>query len=120
MTTLEKLSRANRWRVRTGQLASDETNGWNGHFMVPLEGEMWQVIISDGMSWRHLSITNAQRRMTPSWNVMCRIKEAFFGDDEWCVQFHPAKDDYIDLHPHVLHLWQPLDEKLPIPYSFMV
>lgn len=120
MTCLEKLCRANRWRIRTGTMASDETHGWNGAFLVPLEGEMWQVIIADGMGWRHLSISNAQRKVLPSWNIMCRIKESFFGDDDWVIQYHPPKDDYIDVHPYVLHLWQPLSEELPKPYSFMV
>ena len=120
MTCLEKLVRANRWRIKTGELGSDETAGFNGAFLVPMEGEMWQVILSDGMGWRHLSITNAQRHQMPSWNIMCRVKELFFGDDDWCVQFHPAKEDYINDHPWVLHLWQPLNEKLPTPYVFMV
>src|ERR1700751_2531619 len=108
MTCLEKLSKANRWRVRTGKMGSDESAGWNGAFIVPLEGEMWQVILSDGLGWRHLSITNAQTRELPSWNTMCRVKELFFGDDEWALQFHPPKADYINDHPFVLHLWQPL------------
>lgn len=120
MTCLEKLMKANRWRIRTGVMGSDETAGWNGAFIVPLEGEMWQVILSDGLGWRHLSITNAQKNMLPSWNVMCRVKEYFFGDDSWTVQYHPPKDDYIDVHPYVLHLWEPLNEELPKPFSFMV
>jgi hypothetical protein len=120
MTCLEKLSKANRWRVRTGKMGSDESAGWNGAFIVPLEGEMWQVLLSDGMGWRHLSITNAQTRELPSWNIMCRVKELFFGDDEWAIQYHPPKADYINDHPFVLHLWQPLNEKLPIPFNVMV
>lgn len=112
--------KANRWRIRDGKLGSDETAGWNGAFMVPLEGNIWQVIISDGMGWRHLSITNSQRRQLPSWNIMCRIKDLFFGDEDWAVQFHPAKDDYVNVHEFVLHLWQPLNEELPKPLIVMV
>jgi hypothetical protein len=120
MTGLEKLIKANRWRIRTGQYGSDETAGWNGCFLVPLEGEMWHVMLGDGMGWQHLSISNAQRRILPSWNVMCRVKEAFFSDEDWCVQFHPAKDDYINDHPYTLHLWRPLNEPLPVPHACLV
>lgn len=120
MTCLEKLTRANRWRIRTGQMGSEDCAGWNGAFIVPLEGHMWQVLISDGMGWRHLSITNAQKSMLPSWNVMCRIKEYFFGDEDWAVQFHPPKGDYVNVHEFVLHLWQPLNENLPVPLNIMV
>jgi hypothetical protein len=115
MTALEKLCKANRWRIRKGQMASDETAGWNGIFLVPLEGEMWKVMISDQGGWKHLSISNAQRKIMPSWNVMCRVKDAFFGDDEHCVQYHPAKEDYINDHPWCLHLWMSLDEPMPKP-----
>ena len=120
MTSLEKLVRANRWRVRTGQMASDETYGWNGAFLVPLNGQLYHVIIGDGMGWKHLSITNAQRKEIPSWSTMCQVKGLFYGDDEWCVQFHPAKDDNVNDHPYCLHLWMPLDVELPKPLAVMV
>jgi len=123
-TCLEKLLSANRWRVRTGKLGSNETLGWNGAFIVPINGQLWQVIISDGtgmnVGWRHLSATNAQRREVPPWDVMCRLKELFFADDAWVVQFHPPKDDYVNDHPFVLHLWEPLEEKLPVPSIVLV
>jgi hypothetical protein len=127
-TCLEKLSRANRWRIRVGSklslhnpaveafLASEDTAGWNGSFIVPLGGQLWHVRISDGWGWRHLSVTNAQRPTTvPSWEIMCRLKDLFFGDDAWVVQFHPAKEDYVNDHPGCLHLWEPLNETLPKP-----
>ena len=88
--------------------------------MVPMEGEFWQVRLSDGMGWRHLSVTNAQRKALPTWNVMCRLKEAFWGDDEWVVQFHPPKEEYINDHPFVLHLWSPLNDTLPRPPIVLV
>jgi len=119
-TTLEKLIRANRWRIRTGRYASEDQDGWNGAFLVPIDGEMWHVMISDGMGWKHLSITNAQKKSLPSWGVMCRVKDLFFSDDEWCVQFHPAKDDNINDHPYCLHLWMPLNETMPRPSIILV
>lgn len=120
MTCLEKLCKANRWRVRTGTMGSDETYGWNGAFIVPLEGELWHVILSDGMGWRHLSVKNAQKKVLPSWGLMARLKELFFDDDAWVVQFHPAKDEYVNLHPCVLHLWESLDEPMPHPHVVQV
>jgi hypothetical protein len=115
-TCLEKLRRAERWRIRKGPGASDETEGWNGAFLVPLEGELWHVIISDKMGWRHLSVSNAQKKVLPTWGIMCRLKDAFFGDADWVCQWHPAKEDYINDHPFCLHLWQALDEPMPHPH----
>lgn len=120
MTTLEKLRKAERWRVKTGSIGSNETCGWNGAFVVPLDGGLYHVLISDHGGWRHLSIKNAQNREIPSWQTMCRVKELFWGDEEWVVQYHPARDDYVNDHPGVLHLWQPIEEKLPTPPVVMV
>jgi hypothetical protein len=120
MTALEKLCRANRWRIRTGAFGTDETAGFNGHFLVPLEGEMWHVIVSDRLGWKHLSVSNAQKKVLPSWTIMCRLKDAFFGDNECAIQYHPAKEDNINDHPYCLHLWLSLDEPMPTPpYVFV-
>lgn len=115
MTSLEKLARANRWRVKHGKWSSDETYGWNGCFLVPLEGDLWHVMIGDGMGWRHLSVTNAQRKMLPTYQVMCRLRAAFFGDDAWVVQFHAPPDEHINDHPWCLHLWESIDAEMPHP-----
>lgn len=120
MTSLEKLSRANRWRIRKGKFASTEVDGWNGHFLVPLEGELWLVIISDGLGFKHLSVTNAQKKILPGWNILTRLKDLFYGDDEWAVVYFPAKEEYIDDHPYCHHLWCPLNDLLPKPSIVLV
>ena len=120
MTTLEKLRKAERWRIKTGKLASSETDGWNGDFIVPLDGELWHVRISDGWGWRHASVSNAQAKVLPSCSTMCRVKQAFWDDDAWVVQFHPGKTDYVNDHDFVLHLWEPLEEPLPKPPVILV
>lgn len=100
--------------------SSEPKDGWNGAFIIPLEGQMWQVRCSDGMDWKHVSVTNHQVKRLPDWKVMCRIRDLFFADEVWVVQYHPAASDYINDHPFVLHLWQPLREVLPIPGFWMV
>jgi hypothetical protein len=101
-------------------MGSDETYGWNGAFLVPLGGDLWHVVISDGEGWKHLSIKNAQSRKLPTWTVMCRVKACFFGDDEWAVQYFPAKADYINDCEWCLHLWLPLNSELPRPLASLV
>ena len=119
-TALEKLMRANRWRIRTGPRASEDVDGWNGAFLVPIDGEMYFVMISDGMGWKHLSISNAQKKVLPTWTAMSRVKACFFADDEWAVQFFPAKEDYVNDHNFCLHIWMPLDEPMPHPSIVLV
>jgi hypothetical protein len=120
MTHLEKLLKANRWRVQTGKYASEDTDGWNGQFTVPIRGEVYLVMISDGLGWRHLSISNVQKKLLPDWHAMARARDLFFADDSWVVQFHPPKEDHIDDHPYCLHLWESLHEPMPHPSFVLV
>jgi len=57
----------------------------------------------------------------PSWEVMCRIKEIFFGDDECVMQLHPPKADWVNNHKYCLHLWKPINgEVIPRPPAIFV
>jgi hypothetical protein len=44
----------------------------------------------------------------------------FWAEDECVVQFHPAKKDYVNIHPFTLHLWKPTESWLPAPPKEMV
>lgn len=90
-------------------------------------GEIWKgtkpwasVIWSFGGGWEHVSVAPYNRRETPSWDDMCRLKDMFFYEDEVVVQYHPAKSDYVNNMPNCLHLWRPLNEVMPTPPSIMV
>lgn len=63
-----------------------------------------KCIASDGEGWEHVSVSLNHR--TPRWNEMCYIKDLFWDEEDWVIQFHPAKDNNINLHPHCLHLWR--------------
>jgi hypothetical protein len=101
-------------------MASEDTDGWNGCFLVPVDGELYHIMIGDGMGWRHLSVTNAQKKVLPTWGAMTRLKDLFFADDSWAVQFFPAKDDYVNCHPYCLHIWESIDEPMPHPSIALV
>jgi len=103
-------------RVTTGMFASSEIDGFNGFFEIQVNGEMLRIIASDGLGWQHVSVSKPyNRNKPPNWEQMCRVKELFFGDNIWVVQFHPAKQEYVNNHPGCLHLWRPTNVELPIP-----
>lgn len=78
------------------------------------------VIWSNGGGWEHVSFAPFNHRIIPSWETMCRIKDMFFKDDEVCVEYHPSKSEYVNNMPNCLHIWRPINEKLPVPPSAMV
>lgn len=78
-------------------------------------------ILSWGAGWEHCSVSITDRyKRCPSWEQMCFIKDSFWNDDECCIEYHPAKKDYVNNHEYCLHIWKPIDQEIPTPPSLMV
>lgn len=106
------------YRMKSGPLASNESFGNNGAFLIPFESYELMVIASDGGGWEHVSVSLPTR--DPSWKQMCFIKDLFWDEDECVVQYHPPRSEYVNEHDHCLHLWKPQNEVLPVPTSIFV
>lgn len=120
----EPTTQLNKYRIRTGDFASDESWGMSGFFRIPYRGILLTVIASDGADevegehWEHVSVSTANR--PPTWEEMCFVKDLFWREDEMVIQYHPAKKDYINCHPYVLHMWRPLTTTIPMPPKVMM
>jgi len=108
-----------RGRIREGRYASDESFGFDGAFLITdYGGARLKIISCDGagpeaQGWEHVSVGCNGR--PPQWDEMCFVKALFWGDDETVVQYHPRKDDYVNHHPFVLHLWKRDGEEFELP-----
>lgn len=71
-----------------------------------------------GLGWDHVSISFRDR--CPTWDEMCEVKDIFFKEDEACVEYHPAKADYVNIHTYCLHIWRPQEIEIPKPPIYMV
>lgn len=71
------------------------------------------VVWSFGGGWDHVSVSFPNR--CPTWDEMCKIKDIFFTPEECCVEYHPQKSRYVNVHPYCLHIWRPQNEKIPQP-----
>jgi len=100
------------YRVLNGRWSSTQADGNNGLFFFP-GLRVLRVIASDGLGWEHVSVSVKGR--TPSWEQMAFVKDRFWGEDEAVMQVHPPQQLYVNNHPHCLHLWRPLGEKIPLP-----
>ena len=117
---------------KMGLWNSTDADGMNGAFAIPINHGhkiMACCIVSDGRClegteiepWEHVSVHIEEygKDRTPTWDEMCQVKNCFWNDDETVVQFHPAKKDYVNCHPHVLHLWRN-PKGFPLPLKVMV
>ena len=114
-----------------GMWNSTPEDGMNGAFQIPLNGGIVaNCIVSDGkdpcgtivIPWEHVSahINDHGRQRTPSWDEMCKLKDLFWDDEECVCEFHPPKSEYVNNHPHVLHLWKWTGGEFPRPNSLLV
>lgn len=92
-------------------------DGFSGIISMPL----WAgTVICSWDFWDHVSVAPSKKRITPSWDDMCMIKDIFFKDDEAVIQIHPPKDEYVNNMPNCLHLWRWNEGEMTLPPSFMV
>ena len=100
------------------QIKAEGQDGFGGTFYDKKSRCYLNFIMSWGAGWEHLSVSMPNR--IPTWDQMCVMKELFWDDDECCMQLHPAKKDYINHHKYCLHIWKPINDKIPMPPSIMV
>ncbi len=109
-----------KFRVKRGPLASNARYGNNGAFLIrcPETKRSLLVIVSDQGGWEHASVSimaSEPADQTPSWNEMVYVKNFFWEPAECVVQYHPPKNEYVNIYPGALHLWKPIDQEIPMP-----
>lgn len=77
-------------------------------------------VASWGGGWDHVSVAPLKRKVTPSWETMCKVKNIFFKPDEAVIQIHPPKDEYVNNMPNCLHLWRCRYKEMILPPSCFV
>lgn len=88
--------------------------GWVEYPDKKFRGSLVVGFNEDGME--HVSVSSYKKRQLPDWDIMCRLKDAFWQDEEMVVQIHPKKSEYLhgvgtiggDKLENVLHLWRPV------------
>lgn len=111
------------WRVTSGkviEMYGTVGDAFSGVFSIPYLGVAHQmgVIASAGEGWDHVSVSLQSR--CPVWAEMVFIKNTFFKEDEWAVEYHPPPSKNISVHPYCLHLWRPMLDILPFPPTYMI
>ncbi len=113
-------------------LASTSADGNNGLFRLasPEPGWMLALVCSDSWEpdipekWEHVSVhaynNMGRKSRTPTWKEMCAVKDLCWDKEDVVMQLHPRRSEYVNLHPHTLHLWRPINETIPTPPAYFV
>jgi hypothetical protein len=87
----------NEFRMRHGNMRSNDDYGNNGVFIVHLNGVAVTCIASDTDGWEHVSMSIPSR--SPTYDEMERIKTVFWGNNPVVVIFmrhRPKNDLYVE------------------------
>ena len=98
--------------------AEAPNDGMGGYYYDSISDKKLNFIFSYQLGWEHLSVSMPSR--TPTWDMMCRMKDIFWNKDEVCVEYHPKEEDYVNMHKHCLHIWRPTEVELPVPPHILV
>jgi hypothetical protein len=91
------------WRLKTGVDC----------YIIADDARDWDQDIGTRPSWEHVSVHIDGR--CPTWEEMCEVKRLFWLENETVVEFHPAQSEYVNCHPHTLHLWKMVQGQFPVP-----
>jgi len=100
-------------------LGSDDSYGNNGFFIFQWEGYKIHCQASDGMEWEHVSVT-INRNRTPTWEIMCHVKNMFWDVEDSVIQFHPPGSVYVNRNENCLHLWRSTKQIIQLPESIQI
>lgn len=113
-------------RVKTSRVKhpfADDRHGndFNAAYVLKAPtGNLLTVLVSDGDGWDHVSVSVRNASVTPTWEEMCFVKDAFFAPEECVIQYHPPARQYVNVHDYCLHLWRKQGEAFPVPPMVMV
>jgi len=88
----------------------------NGIFYIPIGKDNFLFCLGtpgdDEIPWEHVSVTVKKNKKgkihelnrCPTWEEMCKVKDAFWDKEDTVVQFHPPESEYVSHHHYCLHL----------------
>ena len=86
------------------------------------DGAADNTIPADARQWEHVSVqaVRGPQSRVPSWREMCFVKDLCWDAEDVVMQLHPARSEYVNVHPNVLHLWRPKHCAIPTPPAICV
>jgi len=74
---------------------------------------IWTCNAYDGELWFHVSVSHRDR--IPKWEELVAVKEWSLGSEAWAYEVLAPRSRWININPHVLHLWSPANGLRRLP-----
>ena len=79
----------------------------------PISRKSYWCKFTKAQGWEHVTVGGKNK--VPDWDVMCKVKDIFWDEEECCIEYHPRKSQYINNNEYCLHIWRPDFMELPEP-----
>lgn len=95
-----------RFQIKYKSVESKITNHFDWSGSVWINEKSYYVLASrNEEGWEHVSVSSLNGRI-PSWDVLTKIKECFWEDEEDVIHWIPKKSQYVNIEQTCMHLWK--------------
>ena len=121
MKSIEEIKKNGKLQILTESKNDECEIQIRAYYTDPVTRKRYWCKFTKAFGWEHLAITpQPQRNKVPEWDVMCKVKDIFWDEEECCVEYHPRKSQYINNNEVCLHIWKPLNIELPEPPTILL
>lgn len=91
------------------------------YYTHPITQKRYWCKFTSAYGWEHLTVSpQPQRGKVPEWDIMCRVKDIFWDEEECCIEYHPRASQYVNNNETCLHIWKPIDLEIPEPPTILL
>lgn len=103
------------------KIENEEQIQIRAYYTDPVTRKRYWCKFTSALGWEHVAVSpQPQRGKTAEWDVMCKIKDIFWEEEECCIEYHPRKSQYVNNNETCLHIWKPLNIELPEPPTILL
>lgn len=117
MREFEEIINNSKLTIKT-QLNENDIIQIRAYYNDPVTRKSYWCKFTKAQGWEHVTV--AGNHKVPDWELMCKIKDIFWSEEECCIEYHPRKSQYINNNEYCLHIWRPVDEMLPEPPTILL
>ena len=117
MRNLEEILKNGKLNITTQYQEGDDVQ-IRANYNDPVTQKQYWCKFTRMQGWEHVTVSGKNK--VPEWNVMCKVKEIFWEDEECCIEYHPRKSQYVNNDENCLHIWKPIGVELPEPPTILL
>ena len=119
MKTFDEIINNSKLTIKTQLQTEDGDVQIRAYYNDPVSRKRYWCKFTKAQGWEHVTVAGVNHKV-PDWDIMCKVKDIFWNEEECCIEYHPRKSQYINNNEYCLHIWRPLGVELPEPPTILL